>query len=165
MEGSGSFKVNFIFKTPKQFFMEEQNFKNHAKMVPLYHYVTYLLVLVAIVGSAIKLCRNYSSGLGGLFVPAILCVLSVVVLLLAWFVRSFALKAQDRAIRAEENLRYFAITGNLLDSKLSMRQIIALRFAPNNELLDLAHRAVNENLSAKEIKQAVQHWKADNDRM
>ena len=145
--------------------MQEQNFKNHAKMVPMYHYVTYLLIIVAIVGSAIKLCRNYSTGLGGLFAPALFCILSVVVLLLTWFVRSFALKAQDRAIRAEENLRYFAITGNLLDSQLTMKQIIALRFAPNNELLDLAHKAVNESLSAKEIKQAIQHWKADNDRL
>ncbi|MEP6713491.1 MAG: DUF6526 family protein [Ferruginibacter sp.] len=145
--------------------MEEQNFKNHARTVPLYHYITYLLVMVALVGSVIKLWRNYSTGIGGLFLPALLCVLSVVALLLTWYARSFSLKAQDRAIRAEENLRYFAITGNLLDSKLTLRQIIALRFAPNNELLDLAHKAANENLSAKEIKLAIQHWKADNDRV
>ena len=145
--------------------MQEQNFKNHARMVPLYHYVTSTLILIAVAGSVIKLCRNYSTGHGGLLIPGLFLLLSVIVLLIAWFARAFALKAQDRAIRAEENLRYFAMTGNLLDSKLTMRQIIALRFAPNNELLDLAHKAITENLSAKEIKQAIQHWKADNDRV
>ena len=77
----------------------------------------------------------------------------------------FALKAQDRAIRAEENLRFYAITGKLMDNKLSMKQIIALRFAPNNELLDLEHRAVEENLSPSQIKKAIKHWRADNDRV
>lgn len=81
--------------------------------------------------------------------------------MLATFARWFGLRAQDRAIRAEENLRYFAITGNLLDSKLRLSQIIALRFAPNNELLTLAHRAVEENLSAKDIKMAIQNWRGD----
>ena len=141
--------------------MEEQNFKNHAKMVPLYHYVTYLLVLVAIVGSAIKLCRNYSSGLGGLFVPAILCVLSVVALLLAWFVRSFALKAQDRAIRAEENFRHFMLTDKPFPPGIRMGQIVALRFAPDEEFPALVNRAVTEQLTGRAIKEAIQNWRAD----
>jgi hypothetical protein len=141
--------------------MPEQNLKNHARMVPLYHYGVYFLVTIAIGLSIFKLFRNYTTGLGGLLVPALFLILSVVVLLLAWFSRSFALKAQDRAIRAEENLRYFAITGNLLDSKLTLRQIIALRFASNNEFVELAHKAVAENLSAKQIKQSIQNWRAD----
>jgi len=69
--------------------------------------------------------------------------------------------AQDRAIRAEENLRYFALTGKLLDSRLTISQIIALRFAPDNELLALTDRALKENLSSTAIKKAIQHWKAD----
>jgi hypothetical protein len=46
-----------------------------------------------------------------------------------------------------------------------MRQIIALRFAPNNEFVDLAHKAVQENMKASDIKKAIQNWKADNDRV
>ena len=46
-----------------------------------------------------------------------------------------------------------------------MSQIVALRFAPNNEFVDLAHRAVEENLSVKEIKTAIKHWKADYNRV
>ena len=145
--------------------MEEQNYKNHGRMVPMYHYGVYILITAIIVGSIIKLFRSYSTGITGLLVPLILGLIGGTLLLLAWYTRAFALKAQDRAIRAEENLRYFAITGNLLDSKLTMRQIIALRFASNNEFVDLAHRAVAENLKASDIKKAIQHWRADHNRV
>jgi hypothetical protein len=144
--------------------MKEQNFSNHTRLVPLYHYVTYPLILLMMICAVISLYRHYSSGLG-LMLPAIALLGSIVLGLVAFFARSFALKAQDRAIRAEENLRYFSITGNLLDGKLRMGQIIALRFAPNNELVDLAHKAVENNLTGKEIKQSIKYWKADNKRV
>jgi hypothetical protein len=79
----------------------------------------------------------------------------------SYFARSFALKAQDRAIRSEENLRYFAMTGKLLDSRLTVRQIIGLRFASDDEFVALAKRAAEENLSEDDIKKAVKNWKAD----
>lgn len=145
--------------------MQEQNYKNHSRLVPLFHYVLCPAVLVIIIASSIKFVKSYQTGLSGLLVPAILILIGIALGILTWYCRTFALKAQDRAIRAEENLRYFAITGNLLDSKLRMSQIIALRFASNNEFVDLAHKAVAENLSAKEIKEQVQHWKADNNRV
>ncbi len=145
--------------------MEQQNFKNHSRLTMGYHGILLGIILLAIIGSFLKLYRNWHEGLGGLLLPAILLLLSVGLLLISFFARGFALKAQDRAIRAEENLRYFAITGGLFDPKLSLPQIIALRFAPNNELVDLANRAVKENLSAKEIKMAIQNWRADNDRV
>ena len=141
--------------------MEEQNFKNHSRIVPLYHYITTAVIFLIIAGSVTKLCRNYQRHSGGLLIPALFCLIAVALLLLTFFSRDFALKAQDRAIRAEENLRYFAMTGNLLDSKLTTKQIIALRFAPNNELLDLAHRAVSESLKPSDIKKAIKHWRAD----
>ena len=141
--------------------MQEQNVKNHRQFVPLYHMVTIGLIVLIIGGSVIKLYRNYQSHIGGLFVPALLCAIGVALFLVALFARTFALKAQDRAIRAEENLRYFAMTGNLLDSKLTTQQIIALRFAPNNELLDLSHKAIAENLTPGDIKKAIKNWKGD----
>ncbi len=78
-----------------------------------------------------------------------------------FFTRTFALKAQDRAIRAEENLRHFAMSGKLLDPKLDIRQIIGLRFASDEEFLELEKKAVEENLKEDEIKKAVKNWKAD----
>jgi len=145
--------------------MQEQNYKNHSRYVPLYHLVTYGGGAALLGLSIYKLYRNYEMGVGGLFVPLLLIIASATLILTIWYTRYFALKAQDRAIRAEENLRYFAITGKLLDSKLSMRQIVALRFAPNNEFVDLAHKAVQENMSSSQIKKAIVHWKGDHDRV
>ena len=145
--------------------MQEKNFKNHSRIIPMYHYVLYLLLVAAFAGSFAKMYRSYETHIGGLLAPAVLCIICFILLIIALQFRTFSLKAQDRAIRAEENLRYFAITGNLLDSRLNTQQIIALRFAPNNELLDLAHRAVNENLKPADIKKAVKNWKADYERV
>ncbi len=140
--------------------MKEQKFENHSQIIPAYHYGLLGGILVLIIFSAISLCRHYSAGFG-LMLPSLALLGSVLLLAVAFVARACALKAQDRAIRAEENLRYFAITGKLLDSKLRLGQIIALRFAPNNEFVDLAHLAVEKNLSAKEIKQAIKNWKGD----
>ena len=79
--------------------------------------------------------------------------------------RSFPLKSQDRAIRAEENLRHFVLTGKLLDKNLTMSQIIALRFADNDEFVDLVQKASANNMSNKDIKQTIQTWRADHDRV
>jgi hypothetical protein len=88
-------------------------------------------------------------------------MLSFGTILTALFARTFALRAQDRAIRAEEQLRYYVMTGKLLDPRLSIRQIIGLRFASNEEFVALAQRAADQNLSPKDIKQAVKNWRAD----
>jgi hypothetical protein len=88
------------------------------------------------------------------------------ILAILWiYIRTFPLKAQDRAIRAEENLRHYVLTGKLFPTQLKMQQIIALRFAPDSEYLALLDRAIKENLSNKEIKAAIQNWKADHHRL
>ncbi len=156
MESAGSFKVTFL----KIFNMKEQNFKNHSMYVPLFHGVTATFILFGLIGAFIDFVRAYNHGEGRL-TAALLVLLFVTAGLFFWFIRSFALGAQDRAIRAEENLRYFSITGKLLDSRLKLGQIIALRFASNDEFVALADRAVKENLKPTEIKQAVQNWKPD----
>ena len=85
-----------------------------------------------------------------------------VLLLFAFaFLRSFALKAQDRAIRAEENFRYYLLTNKPLPSALSMRQIVGLRFASDDEFVALAEKAAKENLTEEAIKKAIKNWKGD----
>lgn len=140
--------------------MVEQNVKNHARIVPMYHFVAATAIVISLVCSSIHFFRALSVHSGRLNAASSLLSLFAIVLIY-WFCRSFALKAQDRAIRAEENLRHFAITGKLLDSKLRIGQIVALRFASNDEFVDLARRAAEENMSQKEIKNAIQHWKGD----
>jgi L-cystine uptake protein TcyP (sodium:dicarboxylate symporter family) len=140
--------------------MKEQHFGNHARYVPLFHFVTLPLVLAAIVGATVNLVQRWSDPHQHLTVTLVF-VLSIIVALLAWYARAFALKAQDRAIRAEEQLRYFMLTGKRLDARLRLSQWIALRFADDEEFLDLVQRAASEQLSAKQIKQAIRKWKAD----
>ena len=140
--------------------MNQQNFSNHKRMVPIFHYVLFGAIVVLIICSSISLYRHWSNGLG-MMLPAIALLGSVTLGLLTFLTRVFALKAQDRAIRAEENLRYFSITGKLFDAKLSIQQIIALRFAPDNELVNLASKASAENLSASDIKKSITNWRGD----
>jgi hypothetical protein len=82
-----------------------------------------------------------------------------------FFARSFALKANDRAIRAEENLRHFMLNNSPLPQGLKIAQIVALRFAPDVEFSALCLKAKNENLSGTAIKKLIQHWKADLERV
>jgi hypothetical protein len=81
------------------------------------------------------------------------------------YTRKFALVAQDRAIRAEEALRHFILTGKPIDPKLRLGQVIALRFASDEELPALAKRAVEEGLTSKQIKEAIKNWRADTHRV
>jgi hypothetical protein len=89
---------------------------------------------------------------------------SLIVASIFWYARAFALRAQDRAIRAEENFRHFILTGKPLNKQLRMGQIIALRFASDEEFPALAAKAIVEKLSNKKIKQAIQNWKPDYNR-
>jgi hypothetical protein len=90
---------------------------------------------------------------------------SVLFIIIFWYARVFALKAQDRAIRAEENFRHYLLTGKPFDKELRLSQIIALRFASDAEMPGLAKKAVAEKLSQKEIKQAITNWRADHHRV
>jgi len=141
--------------------MSEQSFKNHGRYIPLWHFITPLLLLAILGGSIVNLIHadahtHYSA--------ALILLISVVLFIIYWYARAFALKAQDRAIRAEENFRHFILTGKPLDSSVRMSQIIALRFAPDEEFVELAKKAVEKNLSQKEIKQEIKNWKADHNR-
>ena len=138
--------------------MKEQNFKNHAQMVTGFHYVTFLGIFALMGGALNYLLKSTPENK---YLASLLVLVSILFVLVAWYLRAFSLKAQDRAIRAEENLRYHTLTGKLLPKELSVLQVVALRFAPDAEFIVLVERAVKENLSAKDIKLAIQHWKAD----
>ncbi len=138
--------------------MNEQNYKNHAQMVPGFHYVTFTLVIALLAGSVKYLIQSTSENTT---LAKLMLIVAILFVLIAWYARTFALKAQDRAIKAEEALRYYIMTGKALPTELKMGQIIALRFASDSEYLALLERTIKENLSNKEIKLAIQNWKAD----
>ena len=138
--------------------MQSQNFKNHAQMVPGFHYGAFGLI-IALLGGAI----NYiiKSSPENKYLASLVVLIAVIFVFIAWYARVFALKAQDRAIKAEESLRYYIMTGKALPNELTISQIIALRFASDAEYLALLDKAIKDNLSNKEIKMAIQQWKGD----
>lgn len=141
--------------------MKEQTLKNHGKYVFLFHFVTYGAILAVIAASIVNLVRSSKDNLTQ---AIILVVISFILLSLGWFSRRFALKAQDRAIRSEENFRHFILTGKPMDKNLRLGQVIALRFASDEEFPSLCKQAVEKNLEGKEIKIAIQNWRADRHR-
>ena len=126
----------------------------------MYHVVLFILQLAILVGSIVNLAKSIGDH-QRIYSASLIVALSIALFILSLLARVFALKAQDRAIRAEENLRHFALTGKLLDPRLSIRQVIGLRFAPDEELVALARRAAEESLSEDAIKRAVRNWRAD----
>jgi hypothetical protein len=126
----------------------------------MFHFVLFPLLVLTLIGSCVNLYCSWGDH-ARIYSASLIVVLSFCVLILMFFCRMFALKAQDRAIRAEENLRHFALTGKLLDPRLTIRQIIGLRFASDDEFAALAQAAAERNLAEDAIKQAVKKWRAD----
>jgi hypothetical protein len=139
---------------------DTQSYKNHAQIVPLYHRVLTGLLLLILIGSIVNLTKSWGDSTR-FYSASLIVALTIAAILLFIFVRVFPLKAQDRAIRAEEQLRHYVLTGKLLDRRLTMRQIVALRFASDAEFVALAQRAVEQSMSPDAIKQAVKEWRAD----
>jgi hypothetical protein len=140
--------------------MATQSYAKHTQIVPGFHQVLFPLLLLTLIGACVNLYQSFGNH-DRLYSAALLVVLTVCVIMATLFGRIFALKAQDRAIRAEENLRHFALTGKLLDPRLSIRQVIGLRFASDAEFVALAKLAAEEKLSPDAIKRAVKDWRAD----
>ena len=140
--------------------MSTQNYANHRRTDPGFHFLLFGLIVLTLGGSIANLIRAVGRH-SGISNASLIVMLTVIVALLAGFCRMYALKAQDRAIRAEENLRHFVLTGTLLDPRIGIKQVIALRFAPDEEFAALAKRAAEESLTPDAIKQAVKNWRAD----
>ena len=133
--------------------MTEQNYTNHHKFVIGYHVILSLLLAGGIIASLVNIFQQYAAG-AGLITPILITLLFITGTLKFIFLRTFPLKVQDRTIRAEESLRYFILTRKPFDDRITMGQIIALRFAPDDEFVQLVERAVNESLAPADIKKA-----------
>jgi hypothetical protein len=141
--------------------MRKQNFENHIRFYSLHHFIFYPLLLVAIITSLIRFAHHPDQ-------RDIWGALTAGFLFIGWssfmMRQHYALGNQDRIIRTELRFRYFLITGKRLEpleSRLSFRQLAALRFASDEELPPLIDRAVAEKLPAREIKKSIVHWLPD----
>lgn len=142
--------------------MAQQNFKNHTRYVFSFHVLVNIALLALIIGAVRNLLNTSEDNV---YEASLLVLVALILVGNHLHGRMFALKAQDRAIRAEESLRHFILTGKPVDPRLTLGQIIALRFASDAELPQLAREAADKGLSPKEIKQRVQHWRADTHRV
>ncbi|WP_293741094.1 DUF6526 family protein [uncultured Pedobacter sp.] len=132
-----------------------QNYENHKRFYPPFHFFAVPLTVIGLCFS-IYSCIAIPTIITGLLVLAFFLIAIIAVM-----ARMFALKAQDRAARAEENLRYYILAGSALPNELSISQILALRFAGDEEFLTLVDQAVNNKLSPTEIKKSIKNWRGD----
>lgn len=141
--------------------MKIQNYKNHTQYYPFHHFILTPLTLIYLGWTVYKLDFNTSESTN---FSIYILLGAVILVLLPLLARIYALKTQNRIILMEMRLRYFHLTGESFYSKegqLKLGQIIALRFAGDEELLDLMEKAINQNLSSKEIKLQVKNWQGD----
>ena len=142
---------------------QEQNFANHARFVPPYHYVAFPILLANLIWRVLGL-------FDGITVDASLNLLvAVALIIVALFARLFALGAQDRVIRLEMRLRLRELLPEDLQGRINdftPTQMVGLRFASDAELPDLARKVMDENITkATPIKEMVTNWQPDHFRV
>jgi len=140
--------------------MTEQNFSNHSKYVPAFHFFAAPALIINFGWSIYRLIHF------GFSLDGCIAVLTAAALLLAILLaRSFAVKVQDRVIRLEERLRMQQLLPDDLKSRIpefTCGQLIALRFASDAELPALARKVLAEKVvTSKGIKQMIQTWRPD----
>jgi hypothetical protein len=136
-----------------------QNFENHAKTVPLFHYVAFPILALNLFWSIDRLIRHFSAE------SVLSLLLAVAFLLMFFFARLFALKVQDRVIRLETRLRLQQVLPPDLRGRIpefEVGQLVALRFAGDAELPELARKVLDEKLTDRStIKKMIRDWQPD----
>jgi hypothetical protein len=145
--------------------MPKQSFSNHVRYNTAHHFVFYPLLLIAISASIYKFNHHPDQ-------QHIWGAVIVIFFFIGWssfmMRQHYALGNQDRILRLELRFRYYLITGKRLEpleEKLRFRQLVALRFASDDELPVLIDRAIKENLSSSQIKKSILHWLPDHMRV
>jgi hypothetical protein len=135
-----------------------QSLKNHAKIDPMFHFFLFFILVVNLVYSVVLLVHQRS------FTSVWFVVMSVAAFVALFKVRLYSLKVQDRVIRLEERLRLQSLTPlewHAQIYRLSEDQLIGLRFAADDEVVELAKQALEHNLNRKQIKERIRNWRAD----
>lgn len=168
---NGSLIILKIFKEVKppffcaKQFMKTQNFKNHPRYFPFHHFLITPLSLFFIVWTINRANFETTESTN----ESIYALIGALILfLLPLLARIYALKNQNRIILMEMRMRYFHLTGKSFEEKeinLKSNQIIALRFASDNELLSLIDDTIAKKLSSKEIKISINEWRGDYSRV
>lgn len=136
-----------------------QTYKNHAKFVPAYHFVAFPLIVVNMLWAIYRLITTPT---GDHLVAALTAIALVIVFFMA---RIFALRVQDRVIRLEMRLRLREVLPLGLHPRIvdfTPDQLVALRFASDAELPDLATAVLRDHIHDKKvIKRMIKEWQGD----
>jgi hypothetical protein len=138
---------------------ERQSFKSHARFDPLYHFFLAWIFLANLVIAVVYAVHHFC------FYSAWLVVISVAAFLTLFKLRLYPLRVQDRVIRLEERLRLQALAPAEWHTqiyRLSEDQLIGLRFASDDEVVELAKQALEHNWNRKQIKERITSWRPDN---
>jgi hypothetical protein len=142
--------------------VEEQSYKNHRKFVPQFHFVAFGILVLNLVWALYRLFQG-----AGLPLPDRIwaVAMAVALLLLIWYARTFPLIVQDRVIRLEERLRLAQLLPPDLAARipeLGTGQLVALRFASDEEVPELTRKILDEKIRGREeIKKMIRHWRPD----
>ena len=136
-----------------------QTYANHTRWHAPFHYFAAPVIVTNLVVAVVQLVRDPGLDTGWWV------VVSAALVVVTGLVRANPLRAQDRVIRLEESLRYY----QLLPEELAVRaaslkpsQVVALRFAPDEELEGLVREVLDGRLTKPdEIKRAIKGWRAD----
>ena len=135
-----------------------QNLKNHGRIDPPYHLFLFGILVINLVFACIHLYRQRT------ITAAWFLVLSISAFVLFFKIRLYPMKVQDRVIRLEERLRLQALAPEEWHTqiyKLTEDQLIGLRFASDDEVVELARQALEHHLSRKQIKERIKDWRPD----
>jgi len=136
-----------------------QNLKNHARVDPPFHYVLFLILVVNFFLAIYFVVHRHD------LATIWFLILSVAAFVALFRIRQYPLKVQDRVIRLEERLRLQSLAPSEWHTqiyRLTEDQLIALRFAGDDEVVELAKQALEHNLNRKQIKERIRNWRADN---
>lgn len=136
-----------------------QTFENHARVVPAYHYVAFPIFSINFFFALYQAVVHFTW-------PNLMSLgLAAALVLLFFLARVMSMTVQDRVIRLEERMRMRELLPADLQPRIAeftVKQLVALRFASDAELPDLARQVLNGTLTGqKAIKQAVKNWRAD----
>ena len=138
-----------------------QSLKNHGRFDPPFH-LLFLILIANVVFSVFHLIRHWNESP---IASSWYLVLSLLVFIPYIKLRTYPLKVQDRVIRLEERMRLQALAPSEWHAqiyRLTEDQLIGLRFAADDEVVELAKQALEHNLTRKQIKERIKSWRADN---
>lgn len=123
------------------------------RLDPWFHFVLLPGLLLFLIWTVVHLVHHMASE------SAMFVAVALLIFVMAFRVRPYALRVQDRVIRLEERLRLERLCGKI--PELTEAQWIALRFAVDEEVVALAGRAAGEGWKPKQIKDAIRSWRGD----